>query len=263
MKQIIILLVLTSSLLSANFSAHYDVDVSLFGKVGYININLDEKNENYTMELVAKTSGAAAALTQNRTETYISKGKIINNNYVPDSFVKIKKTNHKTRIQTYHFEHDKKKISFIEEKEKLVTSSGFDPISFKITESQEIKTSKNESILDRYHTDDVLSSYLNTKNSFDRKKEYVLEAIGAHNDEKDVSLHLLDDKQKASIISHFSNDIVRVCNLHVKPVDKNEKVVDVLMAFGDDGHLKEAYLGDIFWIGQVTAKRTDHKSTCE
>jgi len=263
MKQLFILIILINSLLSANFSARYDVDVSLFGKVGYINIDLKELAGSYKITLIAKTSGTAAALTADRVETYVSEGKIIDNVYIPEKFVKIKKTNHKTRIQTYHFKHDLKKINLIEEKEKLVTSSEFDPISFKIIEKQKIKKEIKEITLERYHTDDVLSSYLNTKNSFNRQKKYILEAVGAHNDEKDVSLYLLDDKQKAEIISHFSSDSARVCNLHVQPVDEDEKTVDVLISFDDDDNLKEAYLGDIFWIGQIIARRVEHKSSCE
>ena len=263
MKQLFILLIFISSLLSANFSAHYDVHVSLFGKVGYININLQENANTYRMTLLAKTTGAAAALTSDRVETYISEGKIVNHIYTPDSFVKIKKTNHKTRVQTYNFRHAIKTINLVEEKERLVTSSDFDPISFKIVERQKKEKEIKESIFKPYRADDLLSSYLNTKSHFSRKNKYILEAVGAHNDEKDVSLYLLDDKQKAKVISHFSSDAGRVCNLHVQPVDKNEKVLDVLIAFDDDNNLKEAYLGDIFWIGQIVAKRVEHNSTCE
>jgi len=261
-KQFVIILFLFSSLMSASFSARYNVDVSLFGEVGYIDISLDEKPDTYIMTMVATTTGAAAALTANRVETYISKGKIINKVYIPSSFVKIKKTNYKYSHMTYRFKHDKKEISLLEEKEKLVTHSEFDPISFKIVQKEVMESSKKNSVVEKYYANDVLSSFLNTTNNLGKQKEYALEAIGAHNDEKDVSLSLLDDMQKTKLTEKFSSGIGNICNLNVTPFDKEDKPLDILIAFDNEGHMKEAELGDIFWIGKITARRAYYKMSC-
>jgi len=255
MKLLIIFLLLLSSLFAESVSSRYNVNVSLFGSVGYIDVILEEKKDTYKMTMIANTTGTAATLTANRLETYTSEGKIIDGVYRPNSFIKIKKTNHKKRVQTYHFNHSKKEITLIEEKEKLVNESNFDPISFKIVSKDVLKKSKNKSKLDIYHENDVLSAFMNTKKSFNKKSNYKLEAVGAHNDKKDVSLHLLNDKQKSKILSNFSQNIGNVCNLNVTPHDKDDTIVDILIGFDNDGHMKEAVLGDIFWIGKITAQR--------
>jgi len=234
----------------------------MFGEVGYIDIVLDENIDKYVMTMTAKTTGAAAALTGDRVETYTSEGKIIDKKYIPDTFVKVKRTNHKKRVQTYKFNHNKKEINLKEEKEKLVNHTSFDPISFKITEEKVKETSVKSSVLEQYLANDVLSSFINTTHSFKEQREYKLKAVGAHNDEKEVSLHLLDDLQKKEISSDFSNDIGKVCSLNVTPHDKNDTVVDILIGFDNNGNMKEAMLGDIFWIGKITAKRIYHKVIC-
>ena len=183
---------------------------------------------------------------------------IKNNKYIPNNFVKVKKNNHKQRIQTYLFDHEQKEISLTEEKEKLVSYSDFDPISFEIIEKKVKEKSVKNSILDVYHANDVLSTFLNTVNNFDKQREYVLNAVGAHNDEKDVSLQLLNNMQKSEVSAEFSTNIGKVCNLNIKPFDKDEKIVDILIAFDNDGYMKEAVLGEIFWIGKITAKRLYH-----
>lgn len=262
MKQIITILILATTLLSASFSAKYAVNVSLFGKVGYIDIILDEKKDKYTMTMTAKTTGTAAALTANRLETYISQGSIIDGKYIPDRFIKIKKTDHKTKTLTYSFNHEQKEITLVEEKEKLVTSSDFDALSFKIVKKQTLKKTKSTTVLDKYLPNDVLSSFINTTNDLNKQKTYKLEAIGAHNDKKDVNLYLLDDSQKEKIASDFSKNIGKICNLNVTPHDKDDTIVDILIGFDNQGNMKEAVLGDIFWIGKVTASRIYHNNNC-
>ncbi len=263
MQKIIMIFLLTSTLFSASFSARYTVNVSMFGKVGYIDLNLNEKFNKYTIKMVAKTTGTAAKLTGDRLETYVSKGTIVDSKYIPELFIKVKKTNRKTRTQTYTFNHDEKTITLVEEKEKLISSTEFNPMSFKIEQKESIKKTKNTKIMDKYVPDDVLSSFMNTTNHLNKQHSYKLEAIGAHNDKKDVNLYLLNDSQKEKVASDFSKNIAHVCNLNVKPHDSDDKTVDILIGFDNNGNMKEAVLGDIFWIGKITATRLYYKSNCD
>ena len=99
--------------------------------------------------------------------------------------------------------------------------------------------------------------------SFDKPKKYNMEAIGAYNHKKDVSLYLLSDVQKEKVADNFSKNIGKVCNLNVTPFDKDDTIIDILIAFDGHGQMKEAVLGDIFWIGKITAQRVDDKFTCK
>jgi len=260
MRLLIITLVLTGSLLAIDFSTRYDVDVGMFGKVGHADVTLKEKGNRYEVELVAKTTGTAATLTNKRVETYISRGIIVSGKYIPETFIKIKKTTRKERIQTYYFDHQKQEITLVQDKSELVTQSKFDAIAFKLIKKDVLERSSERSILPSYNENDVLSSYLNTKQSCNaEQKEYSLLAIGAHNDKKDITLSFLDGLKREKAASSFSKDTGNIYNLQVKPVDKEDETIDVLIAFDNDGHMKEAVLGDIFWIGEVKATRVYHQ----
>ncbi len=259
MRLFMIILVLSSSLLAKDFSTRYNVDVGMFGRVGYADLLLKEDGEHYEIILVAKTTGTAAKLTGQRRETYISKGDIVGGKYIPQTFVRIKKTTHSERKQTYHFDHKNKQITLDQDETKRVKESTFDTIAFKIIKQERIKRSNEHSILPYYNKDDVLSSYLNTKQSCNaHHKEFSLLAVGAHNDKKDITLSFLDGLKKEQAASSFSKETGDIYNLQVKPVDKEDEAIDVLIAFDNDGHIKEAVLGDIFWIGEVKATRIYH-----
>jgi len=259
MRLLTFTLILAGSLIAADFSTRYDVDVGMFGKVGYADITLKEDSGHYEMRLVARTTGTAASLTGDRVETYISKGQRKAGKYIPDSFVKIKKTNQKERIQTYLFDHEAKTITLSEETDEWINGTTFDPITFKLVKTSTKDHSSSESTLQTYNEDDVLSAYLNTKQSCNaKKKEHHLLAVGAHNDKKDITLSFLDGLQKTKAEASFSDDIGNVYELHVKPIDKKDESIDVLIAFDNDGHMKEAVLGDVFWIGEIKARRVYH-----
>lgn len=260
MRLLTFTLILAGSLIASDFSTRYDVDVGMFGKVGYADVTLEEGPNHYEMRLVAKTTGTAATLTGDRVETYVSKGQRIAGKYIPDSFIKIKKTNQKERIQTYLFDHNSKTITLTEETNQWVSGTTFDPIAFKLVKSVTKEHSTSTSKLQTYNDDDVLSAYLNTKQSCNaQQKEHRLLAVGAHNDKKDITLSFLDGIQKTRAEAGFSDDTGSIYKLHVKPIEKEDKSIDVLIAFDNDGHMKEAMLEDAFWIGEVKARRVYHQ----
>ena len=64
-------------------------------------------------------------------------------------------------------------------------------------------------------------------------------------------------------MANFSKDIGKVCNLNVTPYDKDDTIIDILIAFDKNGQMKEAVLGDIFWIGKITAHRVSENLSCK
>jgi len=260
MRSLIFTLVLSGSLMAASFSTRYSVDVGMFGKVGYADVSLEEDSDTYEMKLTAKMVGTAASLTGKRVETYISKGRIIEGRYVPDSFVKIKKNTRAERVQTYLFDHVSKEVRLVQENSKWVSGTKFDAVAFKLVKNEIQENSKEESVLEVFRAQDVLSSYLNAvKTCNAEQREYNLLAIGAHNDDRNVTLSFLDGLKREEVASGFSNEIGNIYNLHVQPIDSEEKTVDVFITFDNDGHMKEAVLGSVFWIGEVKAKRVYHQ----
>ena len=256
MRLFIMSIILVASLVAKDFTSRYDVNIGMFGTIGSIDMIVKEDENSYEMKVIAKTTGTVATLTKDREELFTSKGKIIDGKYIPDVFVKSRITNYKSRVQTYVFNHETKEITMTQNNTKVVSSTSFDPIAFKIISKEDIEKSTKTEVLDRYNANDVLSAYLNARISCNSNaKDYPLLAVGAKNHENDVVLTFLDGSDKEDAIASFSNDTKNIYNLHVKPTNRNKETVDILIAFDNDGHMKEAYLGDIFWVGEVRAKR--------
>ena len=262
MKYILLMLLILNSLFAEEFSTRYDVNVTLFDKVGYADVMFKEDGKNYEIKLTATTIGMAATLLSNRVETFISKGKIINKKYIPETFVKTKDTTKRSRTQTYYFDHDKKEIKLIEEKTKLVSKSSFDPSTFNISYKDVKESSREEKMEDEYVENDSLTAYLNAKINCNAKdKYYNLFAVGAHNDKNNVTLSYIDAKERDHAKVNFLSDIDYLYNMRVEPFDKSDSIVDVLVSLDEDGLLKEAFMGEVFWIGKIRAKRVYHKIT--
>ena len=259
MKLLITTLGLVGSLLAVDFTTQYDVEVGMFGKVGVADIALHEDKNSYEIELSAKLIGTAASLTGNRVETYISKGKIIDGKYIPDTFTKTTTSDDLDETLVYNFNHETQTVNLDEKTVETIRGTSFNALSFKIVDTEELKKSSHSEVLENYVSSDILSSYLNTRKSCNAAQtNYDLVAIGARNDRNDITVSFLDSLKKAEVKESFSADVGNIYNLNVKPLDKDNKTVNILMAFDNDGLMKEAVLGDAFWIGEIRAKRVYH-----
>ncbi|MFA5455509.1 MAG: DUF3108 domain-containing protein [Sulfurimonas sp.] len=260
MKILSILFLLISSIFAQDVSTRYDVHVTMFGLVGYADVTLSENGHEYEIKLVAKTIDVAALLLSNRVETFTSKGKIKNGKYIPDIFIKTKKTTKKTRVQTYYFDQKNKEVKLVEEKTKIVNKTRFDTKSFQFVTREVEQKSRKEEVLETFIGDDTLSVYLNSKHgcSFGEKNHSVF-AIGANNDKNNVSYQCLEGQKKEPAMLKFSDGIENIYNLHVEPLDKDDKIVDVLVGYDSDGFLKEGLMDEVFWIGKISAKRVYHE----
>lgn len=260
MKILLILFLLTSSIFAREVSTRYDVHVTMFGHVGYADFTLSENGDEYEAKLVAKTIDIAAVLLKNRVETFTSRGKIINGIYIPYIFIKTKETTKKTRVQTYFFDYDNKEVRLVQDNTKIVNKTRFDTDNFQFVTREVEEKSRKEEVLETFIGNDTLSAYLNSKNgcSF-REKDHTIIAIGAHNDKNNVSYQCLEGKTKEAALLNFSDGIQNIYNLHVEPLDKDDTVVDALVAYDSDGFFKEGLLDEIFWIGKIVAVRVKHE----
>lgn len=260
MKFLLTLFLLSSSFFALDISTRYDVYVTMFGHVGYCDVELHEDKERYEIKVIAKTIDTAAMLLSNRVETFTSKGKIKNGRYIPDVFIKTKETTKKTRHETYTFNHSKKEITLLEKKTKLVNRMEFDSANFKFRLKEVKESSSKEEQLDNYVEDDTLSIYLNSKYGCDlAQKRHKIVAIGANNDKNNISYECLEGAKRNSVIKKFSSELKNIYNLHVEPIDKDSSIVDVLIAYDDDGFLIEGFMDEIFLIGSMRAVRMNHK----
>jgi len=261
MKIYFYLLLLTTALFSNNFSSRYDVNVGVLGKVGHADIIFTQKDDTYEIRAIATLTGMAATLTGNRFETYVSSGHIVKGKYLPDTFVKIKTTTRKKRVQTYTFDHKNKKVSLLEEKSVWVSETKFDAIAFKLITKDVQEETSQESELKEYTDQDVLSSYFNALRTCTAKQQlYKIIAVGAHNEDHNITITFLEGEKRKQMQKKYSVEEGNIYHLHVEPFDKEEdKTVDVIVILDKEGYMQKAVLGEVFWIGEITATRETHE----
>lgn len=260
MKIVLLFFLFVSSFFARESITRYDVYATLFGHVGYCDVHIKEDGNTYEARVTAKTIDVAALLLQDRVETFLSKGIIKDGRYIPNIFVKTKKTTKRTRVQTYTFDHEKKEVLLVEEKIKIVNKTRFDSQDFKFVTREVEEKSKKEELLDPFLADDTLSIYLGSRYGCDGlQKKHAIFAVGAHNDKNKIYYECLTDKKKTAAQEILGSDGHIIYNLHVEPFDKDGKVVDTLFVYDRDGLMQEGLMNEIFWVGSMRAVRVSHK----
>lgn len=260
MKIVLLFFLFASSFFARESMTRYNVHATLFGHVGYCDVFIKENERTYEIKAIAQTIGVASLLLKGRVEIFESRGIIKDGRYIPNIFIKTKKTTKRTRVQTYTFNHEKKEVLLVEEKIKIVKKTRFDSQDFKFVTREVEEKSKKEELLDPYLADDTLSIYLNSRYGCDSaQKRHPIFALGAHNDKNNIYYECLTDKRKTAAQQKFGSDAHIIYNLHVEPLDKDDKVVDTLFVYDKDGLLQEGLMDKIFWVGSMRAIRVSHK----
>lgn len=152
--RILLLMFLAYGILFANMTTRYDGSYS-FLKMSEATMTYDDDGQNYSIVVKIKATGPAKLFSSNRIETVESRGKIINGVLVPDSYAKIKNNDKTIYAQTYHFDHDTKKITLIVDTVDKVTD----------------KKTQDKLDIRFYAKEDILSLYYNFRRFFKNNKE--------------------------------------------------------------------------------------------
>ncbi len=260
MKKTILLLIfisLTAGLLAKEIEAKYNITYGNFLDLGLATSTLEIINDNYKIKIEAKTTGMAKFLTNNRVEIYESHGKIINNLFVPNKFIKTKKDDNKKRVRTYAFDYKNEKI-FINDKrsgKKIKYNTNFE-------KEFEVLNSNQDSILDYFAKNDILSLFFNLKNkmkTFENGKEYSLKAVGANKTKGFInilmptnnSLKLLNKALKTNDKSKFTVFI----NQKIFQSEKGE----LLISLNKEGFCSYAILKNVLLFGDIVGEMIDFK----
>gem|GEM_PF-1616189 len=233
----------------------YHVDLSLFGKVGNIEVFVDTKDNEYQIEMKAKTSEQIAGLNSKKDITYISRGKIINGKFVTDTFEKRTESKKKKTYEIFLFDHRQKKVTHFKEKTKKVTESHFDIHTFSnITETKYVRSSDNKT-LDHYSYYDVLSFLLNLGSLNEDEYEGAIKPIGA---KKNQTITL--KKQHENHSDQRLLESREFEKIYLLRIQSDEKEYELILGIDENGILKEAVTRkSIFLIGRGRLKRDGYK----
>ncbi len=213
---------------------HYSISYGVLGELGIATASVTIDNSNkYTIKMEAKTTGLAKFLSQNKQETYLSRGTIIDNKFVPDFYSKQVTNNVKHRLKEYQFDHQNKKI-----------------IESKITKTLDKTTKKwaedrSSEPLEYYASNDILSLFFNLKEivkNLSSDIEHTFYAVGANKDDGKVNVEIL-----------AKNDLKVFINQKIFSSPRGE----LYITLDKDGLCDKATLKDVLLFGDVRAVSLD------
>ncbi|MDR0666751.1 MAG: DUF3108 domain-containing protein [Campylobacteraceae bacterium] len=247
-KIFLFLLFLTSSLFAEKFESFVKY------KVGYGVFTLGEAsayltisdNGSYKTEISAKAKGLASVFSRERTEKYISEGKVFEGRLVPYRFEKQTSYGGKKRHIEFFWDYDNKQIMM----EKEECKSGNCEYSSEILPSE------------RYAKDDILTLYHNVMFDLNKTsaKEINASAIGS----KKPVVIMLPEKEWLKTAKKIFDDkegtyIVAILNQEIFTSDKGELYVNV----DSDNTASKAVLKKTMLFGDVWGERIEKKISKE
>lgn len=237
---VVILLSCTSHAEVTKLDAAYSVSYGMFGELGISEAHLETDGNTYNIEVSAKTTGIVKRLSQNRQESYISRGHVVEGMFVSDSLEVRRSHGSKASIKRYAIDHKKKKVM----KSYIKKRAG--------------KVYQNDSrVLDFYSKDDLLTLYFNLPKIIDLKKagSYALSAVGAEKQQGKVSIVVPDSKHRAAYektLGQGGFDYLTAI-VYQKLFQSNRG--ELMIAIGKDGIAEKAVLKDLILYGDLRAKR--------
>ncbi len=250
MKKIIIFILFTKLFIFASteiVSAKYDIRYGGFLPLGSANTSLKTDGKTYEIIMEAKATGLAKALTNGREEIYKSSGKVLNKQFIPEKFVKIKKNKFKYRIRTFTF-NTKEKIIEVNDKEETKKTT------YEENFKKVIKVVKKEenTKLDYYASQDILSLFFNLKNSllkFEKDKIYENKAVGA-NKTKGIISFILPKNKIEELKSKDGEHLIAYINEKIFQSERGE----LFLSLNKDGFCDTAILKDVLFFGDIVGK---------
>jgi len=254
---LLIFLLFNLNLFAKHIEAKYNITYGKFLGLGTATTILEIKKNLYKIKIEAKTTGMAKYLTNNREEIYESYGEIINNQFIPKKFIKIKKDSKKKRVRTYTFNHKEKKILVNDKKtgkeEKL--NSSFKKVTININKEK-------NSELDYFAKDDILSLFFNINQkliNYKTGEEYTLSAVGANKTKGLINILIPTAKNLKKMNKVLKTNDKSKFTAFINQRIFQSKRGELLLSLNDNGFCSYAVLKDVLLFGDIVGKMIEFK----
>ena len=263
MKKVFLYLMIVNFIFAnvTNLKGTYEVTYGFFGKMGEAKTSIKvDANNNYTIHIKAYATGFASSISGGLTETYISKGKVIDGKFRPNTFSKATVENNKKKYYFYTFDYNKKQITKEYRREKKVFETKLDIndiSSYARKRESHWKKSHSKKTLDFWTNEDILSLFFNIKDkikSFPKGVKRHLTAVGAGETKKGRIDILVPSGNEYKQLKE-SLDIEGTNNIFFKVFVYNKlfasKKGELYMSLDKDGLCNKSMLKDVLFFGDV------------
>ncbi len=260
MNKLIILLItpfFCLNIFAQTIEAKYNITYGDFLDLGIATTTLEVKENKYSIIMKAQTTGMSKYLTNNRVEIYESHGEVINNEFIPTEFIKIKKDDNKKRVRTYTFKHKEKKVLVHDLKtgnEKILNAE----LSHEL---KEFHKEKNYD-LKYYASNDILSLFFNLRKkliNFENGKEHTLNAVGANKTKGLINILMPSTKDLEKINTYLKTDDKSKFTAFINQRIFQSKRGELLISLNKEGFCSYAVLRDVLLFGDIVGELIEFK----
>ena len=258
MKKILFLLALLATLANAKHvkqideTAYYDIDFSVVGTIAKATANRVIDGDNYLITLKAKAANIAAKLTKNRYENYISQGRIVDGELIPDVLVIERGDKSKQKFTVFRFNHKDKVVEVDSAELKEVHETSMDIMSMKLVTTVKDEFSASSHVNDYYAKNDIVSLFFNADHYISSMKDgqqKKLYAIGIKTDEGELMINL---PKEQTLHASGKKDIFGIAvSKDIFEDDNGQLIVEL----DGDRFPKRAIMNNVALYGDVTSTR--------
>jgi len=235
MKYLIIALICSFGM-AKTITADYIIGYGIFDKIATAKAIFRTTKKTYHIKIEAKTAGFVSAFS-NRIESFESFGKIIDNKFIPKTFINSKKNGDTLKKKIYTFDH----------KNRVVNKN--------YTKIKNSKKTISKSKLPYYAKDDLLTLFFSLDDILAKKRKNIRAyAVGADKKDGHLDIILPDGEKKGEFINLFSQKkgkfLIAVMYRKIFLSSKGELVVNL----DKDNLCQEAILKDVLFYGDIIGK---------
>ena len=258
MKKILFLVAIVVTLIEAKSveikdeMAYYNIDFSVVGTIAKATAHRVINEDEYLITLNAKAVNIAAKLTKNRYETYISQGRIINGELVPDVLVIERGDKSKQKFTVFRFNHKEKVVEVDSAELKEVHETTMDIMSMQLVTTVKDEFSASSHVNDYYAKNDIVSLFFNADHYISSMKDGEqkrLYAVGIKTDEGELMINL---PKEQTISANGKKDIFGIAvSKDIFEDDNGQLIVELDV----DRFPKRAVMNNVALYGDVTSTR--------
>ena len=238
---IIAALLLSVSLQAETIRADYDVSYGVLGKIGVAKAVLHKQAHTYEIDIHLAATGMAKALSGNRKERHVSKGRIVDGVLISDSYEVTREYRETKVVKRYLIDHQKKRVQKIYRKYK----------SGKLADEQRTD-------LSFYASNDLLTLYFNLDRLLPDKQKagtYTFQAVGAEKQQGKVDIILPSAKEIPAYEKDLGPGAAWYATVVIYQKIFMSKEGRLQLAVGKDGITQTALLKDLILFGDIRAVR--------
>lgn len=255
MNKIFLLIMLATLSFAQEYKANYGVEFAFLGKIGEAKMSYKNDGQTYQIDVVTQPAELINRFSDNREESFHSRGEVKNGVLFPTQFVRHVKTDKSDITTLYSFDYKHKKIIEKTSGIKRVESSYMDIANLSIKKKLISHNIEQTQELDYFSANDLLTLFFNISHIVhDTQGLKTIHAVGATKS-GEIKLSRIDGSEFDRIRSKMNADVQTLIAVNVTKRIFSDDNGKLYIGFDKDGVLLEALLNNVTFFGDIKGEK--------